>query len=144
MQVFEWRTDVLAGHTLPRSIHSPPHDDFHVVAAAGDTAEELRSLGVFEASSARLALAACLSHLDHDPTEDGVSGLVGPDDVMELLRLERLNLREALAEPDVSFIVVPIQAETHLVRDLDGAIKDATSVGRQRAWMRRDFGIDLA
>ncbi len=27
---------------------------------------------------------------------------------------------------------------------LDGAIKDATSVERQRAWMRRDFGIDLA
>ncbi len=73
-----------------------------------------------------------------------MSGLVGRDDVMELLRLERLNLREALAEPDVSFIVVPIQAETHLVRDLDGAIKDATSVERQRAWMRRDFGIDLA
>ena len=73
-----------------------------------------------------------------------MSGLVGRDDVMELLRLERLNLREALAEPDVSFIVVPIQAETHLVRDLDGAIKDATSVERQRVWMRRDFGIDLA
>jgi hypothetical protein len=39
--------------------------------------------------------------------------------------------------------VVPVQAETHLVRDFDGAIKDATSVERQRAWMRRDFGIDL-
>ena len=116
---------------------------FHVVAAAGDTAEELRSLGVFEAPSARLALEACLAQLDHEPADDGVSGLVDWDDVTELLRIERLKLREALAEPDVSFIVVPIRAETHLVRDFDGAIKDAISVERQQARMRRDLGIDL-
>jgi len=44
-----------------------------------------------------------------------------------------------LAEPAVSFIVVPVQAETHLVRDFDGAIR----VERGRACMCRDFGIDL-
>ena len=39
---------------------------FHVVAAADDTAEELRSLGVFEAPSARLALEECLAQLERD------------------------------------------------------------------------------
>ena len=62
---------------------------------------------------------------------------------MELDRRERSELRVALAEPDVSFIVVPVQAETHLVRDFDGVIRDADSVERRRARMRRDFGIDL-
>jgi hypothetical protein len=88
-------------------------------------------------------MEACLAHLDHDPADDGVSGLVDPDDVTELLRLEWRKLREALAGPYVSLIVVPGRAETHLVRDFDGVIKDATSVERHRARMRRDFGIDL-
>jgi hypothetical protein len=56
---------------------------FHVVADAGDTAEELRSLGGFEAPSARLALDGCLAHVDHDPADDRVSGPVDRYDVMD-------------------------------------------------------------
>ncbi len=43
----------------------------------------------------------------------------------------------------MSFIVVPTEAEAHLVRDVDGEIRDATEVERKKARMRRDFGIDL-
>ncbi len=64
------------------------------------------------------------------------------DGVAELLRTEQLQIRQALAEPDVSFIVVPTQAEAHLVRDVDGEIRDATEVER-KARMQRDFGIDM-
>jgi hypothetical protein len=30
------------------------------------------------------------------------------------------------------------------VRDHDGVVKDAGEVERRRAWMRRDFGVDVA
>ncbi len=116
---------------------------FHVVAAAGDTAEELRSLGTFEAPSAGQALEACLAHLDLDPVADVESQLLDIDPVAELLRTEQLQLRQALAEPDVSFIVVPTEAEAHLVRDFDGEIRDAAEVEHKKACMRRHFRIDM-
>ncbi len=34
---------------------------FHVITAAGDSADELRSLGLYEAASARGALERCLA-----------------------------------------------------------------------------------
>jgi hypothetical protein len=53
---------------------------------------------------------------------------------------DRLQLRDALAEPDVSFIVTPVEAEAHFVRDLDGVVNDAREVEGRRAWMRRELG----
>jgi hypothetical protein len=76
---------------------------YHMLAATGGFADELRSLGLFEVASAR----------------------------------------DALAEPDVEFIVTPVQAEAHFVHDHDGVVKDAGEVGRRRARMRREFGVDL-
>jgi hypothetical protein len=43
---------------------------FHVIAAAGDSAEDLRSLGLYEAAGAHEALARCLAQLDEDPVAD--------------------------------------------------------------------------
>jgi hypothetical protein len=64
-------------------------------------------------------------------------------ELAELLRRDQRQLRDALAEPDVSFIVTPVDAEAHFVRDHDGAVKDAGEVERRRAWMRRELGVDV-
>jgi hypothetical protein len=116
---------------------------YHVIAAAGDAAEDLRSLGIFDAPSARLALHVCLGQLDRDPLIDFEHEDLRIHGVADLLRAECIQLRQALDEPDVSFIVVPTEAEAHLVRDVDGEIKDANEVERRRMQMRRDFGIDV-
>jgi hypothetical protein len=63
--------------------------------------------------------------------------------VAELLRRDQQQLRDALAEPDVSFIVTPVVVEAHFVRDHDGVVKDAREVERRRAQMRREFGVDV-
>jgi hypothetical protein len=63
--------------------------------------------------------------------------------VAELLRREQRQLPDAFAEPDVAFIVVPVEAEAHFVRDYDGQVRPAAEVERRRAWMRRDFGVDV-
>jgi hypothetical protein len=68
---------------------------------------------------------------------------VGGDDVAMLLRLQQRELLKVLAEPDVSFIVTPVEAEAHFVRDHDGVVRDAGEVGRRRARMRREFGVDV-
>jgi hypothetical protein len=47
-----------------------------------------------------------------------------------------------VAEPGVSFIVTPVDAEAHFVRDHDGLVKDAREVERRWARMRREFGVD--
>lgn len=116
---------------------------YHVIAAAGDAAEDLRSLGSFETASARMALEACLAHLERDPVANVDPELVGLDGVAELFRVEQHHLREALAEPDVSYIVVPTEAEAHFVRDFDGNVEEASEVERKRAQLRRDLGIDV-
>jgi hypothetical protein len=85
-----------------------PQRTFHVLAAAGDFADEMRSLGLYEAASARKALTRCLAQLDEDPVADHEAALRDPE-VAELLRREHLQLRDALAEPDVSFIVTPVR-----------------------------------
>ena len=64
-------------------------------------------------------------------------------ELAELLRREQQQLRDALAEPDVSFIVTPVEAEAHFMRDYDGEIRSADEVERRRARMRRDFGVDV-
>ena len=58
-----------------------------------------------------------------------------------MLRRDQQQLRDALAEPDVSFIVTSVAAETHFVCDYDGEIKPAAEIERKRARMRRDFGV---
>jgi hypothetical protein len=116
---------------------------YHLIAAVGDAAEDLRSLGTFEAASAGLALEACLAQLARDPVADVERELLDIGGLAEQLHLEQRDLREALAEPDVSFIVVPTGAEAHLVRDVDGRVKDASEVEHKRAQMRREFGIDV-
>ncbi len=113
---------------------------FHVIAAAGDFADDLRSLGLYQAASAREALELCLGQLDEDPVADHDAAL-RDQEVAELLCREQRQLRDALAEPDVSFIVTPVEAESHFVRDHDGVVKDAGQVERRRAQMRRDFGV---
>jgi hypothetical protein len=62
-------------------------------------------------------------------------------EVAKLLRREQLQLRDALAEPDVSFILTPVEAEAHFVRDHHGEVKDAGEVERRRAKMRRELGV---
>jgi hypothetical protein len=46
-----------------------------VLAAAGDFADELRSLGLYDAASARDALINCLAQLDEGPACDVDAGL---------------------------------------------------------------------
>jgi hypothetical protein len=60
---------------------------FHVLAAAGDLADELRSLGLHDATSARDALVRCLAQLDEDPVADHAAALRDPE-LAELLRRE--------------------------------------------------------
>jgi hypothetical protein len=72
---------------------------FHVLAAAGDFADDTRSLGLYEADSARDALVRCLTQLDEDPVADYDAALRDPK-LAELLRREQQQLRDALAEPD--------------------------------------------
>jgi hypothetical protein len=60
-----------------------------------------------------------------------------------LLRREQRQLRDALAEPDVSFVVTPVDAEAHFVRDHDGIVKDAEEVERRRARLRRELGVEV-
>jgi hypothetical protein len=107
---------------------------FHVLAAAGDFADDLRSLGLHDAATAHDALARCLAQLDEDPVADHAAALRDPE-LAEMLRREQLQLRDALAEPDVSFIVTPVEVEAHFVRDYDGVVKDAGEVERRRARM---------
>jgi hypothetical protein len=115
---------------------------YHVLAAAGDLADDLRSLGLHEGASARDALVRCLAQLDEDPVADHEAARRDPE-LAEMLRREQLQLRDALAEPDVSFIVTSVEAEAHFARDLDGVAKDAGEVERRRARMRREFGVDV-
>jgi hypothetical protein len=114
---------------------------FHVLAAAGDFSNDLRSLGLHEAASARDALLRCLAQLDEDPVAD--QDAARDPAVTELLRGEQRPPRDALAEPDVSFIVTPVEAKAHFVRDHDGVVKEAREVERWRARMRRDFGVGV-
>ena len=60
-----------------------------------------------------------------------------------MLRREQQQLRDVLAEPDVSFIVTPVEAEAHFVRDHDSDIKPADEVEGRQARIRRDFGVDV-
>ncbi|TMC03514.1 MAG: hypothetical protein E6J41_27190 [Chloroflexi bacterium] len=97
---------------------------YHVLAAAGDFADDLRSLGLYDAASAHDALARCLAQLDEDPVAEHEAALRDPE-LAELLRQDQQQLRDALAEPDVAFIVTPVEAEAHFVRDHDGVVKKA-------------------
>jgi hypothetical protein len=115
---------------------------YHVLAAISEFADDLRSLGLYEAASASEALVRCLVQLDEDPVADHDAALRDPE-LAELPRREQLQLSDALAEPDVSFIVTPVDAEAHFVRDHDGIVKDAGEVERRRARMRRELGVDV-
>src|SRR5690349_20306653 len=97
---------------------------YHVLAAAGDFADELRSLGVHDAATARDALRRCLAELDEDPVADHEAARRDPE-LAELLRRDQHLLRDALAEPYVSFIVTSVAAEAHFVRDHDGEVRPA-------------------
>jgi len=57
-----------------------------------------------------------------------------------VLLQEQAQLRAALAEMDVSFIVALVDAEAHFFRDYDGEVKPAVDVERWRARMRRGLG----
>jgi len=94
---------------LPTGDRCCPMTMFHALAAAGDLIDELRSLGVHEAASAADALVRWLAHLAADPAVDHEAAQRDPE-VAELLRREQRELRDALAERDVSFIVTPVGA----------------------------------
>jgi len=79
------------------------------------------------------------NQLDEDPVADQDAAPRAAE-VADLLRREQEQLRDALAEPDVSFIVTPVAAEAHFVRDHDGAVRPAGEVERERARPRREFG----
>ncbi len=115
---------------------------FHLIAASGDSADDLLSLGVYESAVPRADLEKCLAERATHPVVDRAAVLNDPA-VAQLLHREQEQLRAALAEPEVSFIVTPADTETHFVPDHDGVVKDAGEVERKRARMRRDFGVDL-
>ena len=66
-----------------------------------------------------------------------------PASHLRLLWLAMPLRDDALAEPDVSFIVTPVAAEAHFVRDHDRVVRPAGEVVRRRARMRREFGVDV-
>jgi hypothetical protein len=111
---------------------------YHVLAAIGEAAEDHRSLGVLEAGSAREALDSCLDELDGDPDLDGV-----PSQLAFRAHQEWVRLREQVHQPDAYFIVTPVEAEAHFVRDRQGEIRDAASVERHDSILRRTFGLDV-
>ena len=93
--------------------------------------------------SGHQALVHCLAQLDEDAVGNYKAARRDPE-IAELLRRDQQQQRDALAEPDVSFIVTPVRAEAHFLRDLDGEVKPADEVERKRARMWRDFGVDVA
>jgi hypothetical protein len=111
---------------------------YHVLAAIGHFADDHRSLGVFEADSARDALDRCLAEHDQDPELGGA-----PAEVAELACEEHRQLRDQLHEPGACFIVTPIAAEAHFMRDHAGVVREAAEVDRRRATMRLEFGVDI-
>jgi hypothetical protein len=111
---------------------------YHVLAAIGEAAEDHTSLGVLEAGSAREALDRCLGALDGGPELGGLrTGSAWQ------LRQEWERLQEQVRQPDAYFIVTPVDAESHFVRDRDGEIRDVATVERREAILRRTFGVDL-
>jgi hypothetical protein len=82
------------------------------------------------------------NQLDEDPVANQDAAPRAAE-VADLLRREQEQLRDALAEPDVSFIVTPVAAEAHFVRDHDGEVRPAGEVERERARPRREFGVDV-
>ncbi len=64
-------------------------------------------------------------------------------ELADLLRLDQQQLRDALTEPDFAFIVTPVAAEAHFMRDHDGEVRPAEEVEHWRARMRREFGVDV-
>jgi len=62
---------------------------------------------------------------------------------VRFLHREQRQPRDALAEPDVSFILTAAAAEAHFVRDHDGEVKPAGEVERRGARMRREFAVDV-
>jgi hypothetical protein len=83
-------------HAVPRR-HGPLPSSImtthHVLAAIGHFADDHRSLGIFEADSARDALDRCLAEHDRDPDLGGA-----PAEVAELAREEHRQLRGQLHE----------------------------------------------
>ncbi len=110
---------------------------YHVLAAIGDFADDHRSLGVFEAASAREALVHCLHEYDQDPKFEGV-----PADVAAVGLADHRRLRRQLHEVGAYFVVCPVEAEAHFLRDHDGEVRDAGEVERRRRMISRDFGLD--
>ncbi len=115
-------------------LSSPRMGRYHVLAAIGEAAEDHRSLGVLEAGSAREALDRCLLGIEGDPDLDGV-----PPDLVFRARQEWLQLQEQVRQPDAYFIVTPVEAEAHFVRDRDGQVRDAATAERRRTILRRAF-----
>lgn len=81
--------------------------------------------GLYDAASARDALARCLAQLGDHPADHQDAA---PDAELADLWRDQQQLRDALVEPDVSFIVTPVAAEAHFVRDHDGVVKLAAEV----------------
>jgi hypothetical protein len=72
-------------------------------------ADGLRSLGLYDAATARDGLDRCLAQHEDCPIDDQEAAR-NPE-LAELLRRGQRQLHDALAEPDVSFIVTPVAAE---------------------------------
>jgi len=134
-------------HSVPDATPPSPMTRYHVLAAAGDSADELRSVGLHDAASARDALIQCLAELDDGPIAEYGGALRDPE-LAELLRREQQQLRDALAEPDVSFMVTPVRAEAHFVRDHGGEVKpegvDAAGAAGGRVVVLRSGGPMLS
>lgn len=122
----------------PSPLNLPSMTTYHVLATIGHFADDHRSLGVFETNSARDPLGRCLAAHDQDPDLGGA-----PADVADLAREEHRQLRGQLHEPGACFIVTPLAAEAHFMRDQAGVVREAGEVERRRAVMRREFGVDI-
>jgi hypothetical protein len=66
-------------HPAPSGYPSTPMTRYHVLADAGDLADDLRSLGLHDAASAHEALVRCLAQLDGDRAGDHEAALRDPE-----------------------------------------------------------------
>lgn len=118
-------TDVACCPTARDWLCSLPHDQVPRAGCRWRLRRGAGSLGIHEAQSACTALARCLAELDQDSVAD--QDAARDPELAELLRREQQQVRDALAEPDVSFIATHrlVAAEAHFVRDHDGELRPA-------------------
>jgi hypothetical protein len=115
---------------------------FHVLAAAGEFADELRSLGLYDAPSAHQALVRCLGQLDDDPVGDHEAARRDPK-IAELARPSKSSCATRWASPTCRSSSCRWRRRRTFMRDYNGEVKPADDVERKRERMRWELGVDV-